>query len=311
VNVLALCGGVGGAKLALGLQRILPPGDLTVVANTGDDFLHLGLAISPDVDTVLYTLAGLANPSVGWGRAEESWHFMAEIKRLGEPTWFQLGDKDLAVHVARTRRLAAGEPLSAIVQDFARRFGIPGTVLPMTDDPVRTIVHTDVGRLGFQGYFVARRCEPIVRHLEYEGADRARPVSDVTQRLAAGDFAMVVICPSNPYLSIQPLLAIPGWRTALETSPAPVVAVTPVIAGSAVKGPTAKIMRELNIPLSAVSVSKHYEGVIDGFVLDAADAALAPEINVPVCITQTLMKTDADKETLARAVVQFGKRLRS
>lgn len=307
-GVLALTGGVGGAKLAWGLQSALPAGQLTVVANTGDDFVHLGLAISPDVDTVLYTLAELANPATGWGRDAETWQFMTELERVGGATWFRLGDKDLAVHVERTRRLAAGESLSAIVQGFAKRFGIPGTVLPMTDDPVRTIVHTDAGRLGFQDYFVARQCGPAVRQIDYEGASAARP-SAALEQLAAGDFEAVIICPSNPYLSIDPLLAIPAWREALIRSPVPVIAVSPVIAGAAVKGPTAKIMRELGIDISAVSVARHYAECIDGFVLDEADASLAPQIEVPVCVAPTWMRTPADKEALAQRVLEFAQRL--
>jgi LPPG:FO 2-phospho-L-lactate transferase len=309
-RILALSGGVGGAKLALGLQRVLSPGALTVVANTGDDFVHLGLAISPDIDTVLYTLAGLANPATGWGRAAETWQFMGEVERLGGPTWFRLGDKDLAVHVERTRRLAAGESLSSIVEDFARRFGIPGRVLPMTDDAVRTIVHSDAGTLAFQEYFVAQRCAPVVRRIEYVGAQEARP-SSALDALQNGAFDAVVLCPSNPYLSLQPLLAVPAWREALERTSIPVVAVSPVIAGAAVKGPTAKIMRELGIEISAVSVARHYAGIIDGFVIDTADELLAPQIDVPVRITRTLMSTVEDKESLARAVVQFATALRS
>ncbi|MET0660614.1 MAG: 2-phospho-L-lactate transferase CofD family protein, partial [Steroidobacteraceae bacterium] len=226
-RVLALCGGIGGAKLALGLHSVLPTGQLTVVANTGDDFEHLGFCISPDVDTVLYTLAGIANPQTGWGRAEETWHFMAEMERVGGPTWFQLGDRDLATHVERTRRLQNGERLHEIIRDFSRRFGIAGTVvLPMSDDRVRTIVHTDSGQLGFQDYFVARRCAPTVQRITYEGAEHAQAAGTVLQQLAESRFDAVVICPSNPYLSIQPLLAIPEWRSAIEHSPAPVIAIS-------------------------------------------------------------------------------------
>lgn len=304
-RVLALSGGIGGAKLALGLQRVLAPGALTVIANTGDDFEHLGLAISPDVDTTLYTLAELANPSTGWGRAEESWHFMKELQRLGGETWFQLGDKDLALHVERTRRLASGEPLHSIVSDFARALGIASIVLPMSDDPVRTIVHTDVGRLAFQEYFVGRRCVPTIARIEYEGAEVACAVPHVLQQLAEGAFAAVVICPSNPYLSIQPLLSIAEWNTALRNSPVPIVAVSPVIAGAAVKGPTAKIMRELGLDVSALTIARHYETVIDGFVLDEADAQLAATLHLPTTTMQTLMSTLAHKETLARRVLAF------
>lgn len=305
-RVLAFTGGIGGAKLALGLQRVLPPEDLTIVANTGDDFVHLGLSISPDIDTLLYTLAGLANPVTGWGRAEESWHFMTELARLGGETWFRLGDKDLAIHVERTRRLARGESLSSIVSHFAGRFGIRCTVLPMSDDPVRTIVHTDVGPLAFQDYFVARQCAPVVQRIDYEGGDSAH-ASVAAEQLSAGHFDAVVICPSNPYLSIEPIFAIPAWREALVNTSVPVIAVSPVIAGAAVKGPTAKIMRELGIDVSARSIAQHYENYLDGFVLDEADAGLASQIDVPVCVARTLMKADSDKEALARRVLEFAR----
>jgi LPPG:FO 2-phospho-L-lactate transferase len=310
-RVLALCGGVGGAKLALGLHTVLPAGHLTVVANTGDDFEHLGLYISPDVDTVLYTLSGLANPQLGWGRAEETWHFMEEIARLGGPTWFRLGDRDVAVHVERTRRLKSGEPLHRVIHHLAQRLGVGATtVLPMSDDPVRTIVHTDIGPLGFQDYFVARHCEPVVHRIVYEGAEHARPAGNVLQELAAGYFDAVVLCPSNPYLSIQPLLAIRAWRSALEHSPAPVIAVSPIIGGTAVKGPTAKIMRELNIDVSPVAVARHYGELLDGFVVDEADAHCIPELGIKAIATRTLMHTLADKQALAAEVIRFAQSLR-
>lgn len=312
LRVLALCGGIGGAKLALGLHSVLPPGHLTVVANTGDDFEHLGFCISPDVDTVLYTLAGLANPQTGWGRAAESWQFMAELERLAGPTWFHLGDKDLATHVERTRRLRSGEPLHKIIADFARRFGIAGTaVLPMSDNAVRTIVHTDQGQLGFQDYFVARRCEPIVQRITYEGAEQAHAAGPVLRQLAAGGFDAVIICPSNPYLSIQPLLAIPEWRAALNHSSAPVIAISPIIAGNAVKGPTAKIMGELGVDVSAVAVARHYEEIIEGFVVDEADVECVAQLPVRATATRTLMHTLADKQSLAQHVLQFAATLRS
>jgi LPPG:FO 2-phospho-L-lactate transferase len=308
-SVLALSGGIGGAKLALGLQGVVGPGRLTVVANTGDDFEHLGLAISPDVDTTLYTLAGLANPELGWGRAAESWHFMAELERLGGDSWFRLGDKDLAVHIERTRRLAAGEPLSGIVADFARRFGLATRVLPMTDDRVRTIVETTAGTLSFQRYFVEHRCEPCVTAIRYEGAEHAQPTQGALRELDRPDLAAVVICPSNPYLSIGPILAIPGWRVRLTSCRVPVIAVSPLIGGEAVKGPTAKIMRELGLEVSPLTVARRYAGIIGGFLLDRADAALAARFEMPVRVASTLMRTLADKERLAREVLDFAEAL--
>jgi LPPG:FO 2-phospho-L-lactate transferase len=304
-SVLALSGGIGGAKLALGLQGVLEPGRLTVVVNTGDDFEHLGLAISPDVDTTLYTLSGLQNPELGWGRAEESWNFMTELARLGGEVWFRLGDKDLALHVERTRRLAAGESPASITAHFARRLGIPTCILPMTCDRVRTTIETDEGTLGFQDYFVRRACAPAVRAIRYGGAEQARAATEAVDALREGAFAAVVVCPSNPYLSVDPILAIPGWRAALASSEVPVIAVSPLIAGQAVKGPTAKIMRELALDVSPLTVARHYAPLIDGFVLDQADAALAPQFDLPVHVAPTLMRHLADKERLAREVLEF------
>lgn len=309
-RVLAITGGVGGAKLALGMQHVLPADSLTVVVNTGDDFEHLGLAISPDVDTVLYTLAGLANEQTGWGRADERWHFMAEIERLGGETWFRLGDKDLALHVERTRRLAAGESLESITERIASRLGVATQVVPMSNDRVRTVVTTDAGVLDFQDYFVRRRCEPTVRGVRYEGASVARPVGCVAQ-LRGEELQAVVICPSNPWLSIDPILAIPQWRSALQATRTPVVAVSPLIGGKAVKGPTAKIMRELELDVSPLTIEHHYSGVIDGLVLDHADAHLAARMEVPVRITRTLMHTMKDKRHLAREVLDFAQSLTS
>lgn len=311
-EVLALSGGIGGAKLALGLQHVLPPGELTVAVNIGDDFEHLGLAISPDVDTLLYTLGGVSNPELGWGRASDSWNFMAEIERLGGETWFRLGDKDLAVHIERTRRLAAGESLAAITADFARRFGILGRVVPMTNDMVRTMVVTEEGTLDFQHYFVARRCEPAVKAMAYAGAADARLLPEIEQLLEhSTSLQAIVICPSNPWLSIAPILEIPAWREALRQTEVPVIAVSPLIGDQAVKGPTAKIMRELQLEVSSASIAQFYDGIIDGFVLDNVDAHLASQIGVATHVTTTLMKTAADKHRLAREVLEFAQSFRS
>jgi len=309
-SILALSGGIGGAKLALGLQSVLEPGNLTVIVNTGDDFEHLGLAISPDVDTTLYTLSGLANPELGWGRAEESWTFMGELARLGGEVWFRLGDKDLAVHIERTRRRAGGEPLGSIVASFAARLGVAARVVPMSDDRVRTVLDTEEGTLGFQDYFVRRRCIPAVRAIRYEGAEQARAPQEAIRALAEGAFAAVVICPSNPYLSVDPILAVPGWHQALASSKVPVIAVSPLIAGEAVKGPTAKIMRELALEVSPLTIARHYAPLLDGFVLDEADAPLAPQLDLPVHIAPTLMRDLRDKEHLAREVLGFAAMLR-
>ena len=307
--VLALCGGIGGAKLALGLYRHLAPGALSVAVNTGDDFEHLGLHISPDIDTVLYTLSGTDNPDTGWGRADETWTFMAALEALGGETWFRLGDGDLALHVERTRRLGAGESLSEVCAAFARRFGLDARILPMTGDPLRTVVHTPDGPLPFQHYFVRKRCEPRVTGVTFAGAEAARPNPEILRALADPALGAVVICPSNPYLSIDPILAVPGMRIALGACPAPVVAVSPVVGGRAVKGPTAKIMAELGVPVTNAAIAAHYEGLIDGLVLDRADRAEAAEIAVPALVTETVMTSLEDRIALAAAALGFAAEL--
>ncbi len=309
VRVVALSGGIGGAKLALGLYRTLPPDCLMVVCNTGDDFEHLGLSISPDLDTVMYTLAGVANAETGWGRAGETWTFMQALEQLGGETWFRLGDADLATHVERTRRLAAGESLSAVTDDFCRRLGIRARLVPMSDQPVRTLVRTDAGILPFQRYFVERRCAPRVRGFEFEGAGDARLTPGLGEALGHEGLESVVICPSNPFISIDPILAVPGMRAALVACRAPVIAVTPIIGGRAVKGPTAKMMTELGMPTSARAVADHYDDLIDGFVLDQADADQATAIDLPRLATRTLMVSEDDKRALAAEVLAFARRL--
>ena len=310
--VLALTGGIGGAKLCLGLQRVLPAGALRIIVNTGDDFEHLGLVISPDVDTALYTLAGLANVTLGWGREDETWSFMRVLETLGGPTWFRLGDGDLALHVERTRRLAAGEVLTDIVADVAQRLEVPSRIMPMSDDPVRTLVTTATGsELGFQEYFVRERCAPAVARLRYAGADSARMSAAAARSLQDSALQAIVIAPSNPYLSIDPVLAVPGMRAALRASGAPVIAVTPLIGDSAVKGPTAKIMKELGLAASPLTVLAHYRGLIDGFVLDERDAALLQDIDVPVRTCDTLMRSLADRERVARCTLELAQALRA
>jgi LPPG:FO 2-phospho-L-lactate transferase len=302
--VLALSGGIGGAKLALGLSRVVPPDRLIVVANTGDDFEHLGLSISPDLDTLMYTLAELSDPDKGWGRRAETWTFMAALAALGGATWFQLGDGDLATHVERTRRLAAGETLSRITADFCRRLGVGARVLPMSDQPVRTRVRCAEGWLDFQDYFVRRRCAPAVTELAYDGAASARPQADFMAALADPRLRAVVICPSNPYLSVDPILALPRVHEALASCAAPVVAVSPIIGGRAVKGPTAKMMTELGLQPTAAAVAQHYAGLIDLYVVDHGDAAVSLP-GVQTVKSAILMSTLADREALAGAVLGF------
>ena len=298
--VVALCGGIGGAKLALGLSRVVAGADLMVVANTGDDFEHLGFAISPDLDTIMYTLADLDDPQRGWGRRNETWTFMAALEALGGETWFALGDGDLAIHVERTRRRRAGEALSAITADFCRRLGIAARVVPMTDDVVRTRLRTDEGWLDFQDYFVRRRCAPRVLEVVYDGAATARAHADVLAALGDPRLRAVVICPSNPFLSIEPILAVPDLREAIARAAAPVVAVSPIVGGHAVKGPTAKMMSELGLEVNAVAVARRYQELLDAYVLDRVDAAQAAKLGLPVTVAHTLMTTLADRENLAR-----------
>jgi LPPG:FO 2-phospho-L-lactate transferase len=308
--VLALSGGVGGAKLALGLYRVLPPDTLTVVANTGDDFEQLGLAVSPDIDTLLYTLSGNDNPELGWGRRGETWNFMAALEALGGETWFRLGDGDLATHVERTRRLHAGESLSAITDDFRRRLGVAARLLPMSDDAVRTRLQTAEGWLDFQDYFVRLHCEPVISELAFAGAEKARPYPDFLAALADPQLRAVVICPSNPFISIGPILAVPGIRAALRDCHAPVIAVSPIIGGKAVKGPTAKMMAELGLPVDATTVANHYRDFLDAYIADEEDAAAVADLDIPVVLTRTLMQSLADREALAHAVLAAADRVR-
>jgi len=308
-RVVALCGGIGGAKLALGLDRVLDPGQLTVVVNTGDDFEHLGLHISPDLDTVLYTLGGIADPERGWGRAEETWNFMEALGRFGGETWFQLGDRDLAMHVSRTEWLRCGRGFCEFVSRTAHALGISAQVLPMSNDAVRTIVETAEGDLPFQHYFVRRRCEPAVKGIRFEGALAASPSPGVLELLLNPAVRAIVVCPSNPYLSVDPILSIPGIRDALANGAAPVIAVSPIIGGQAVKGPTAKIMQELGVAVNTQAIGAHYRGLIDGLIIDEVDAADEARAGMPVMVTRTMMKNLVDRKRLAGDVVAFADRM--
>ena len=305
---VALSGGIGGAKLALGLARLLGE-RLTVIVNTGDDFEHLGLTISTDVDTTLYTLAGVANPETGWGRRDETWSFMKAVAELGGPTWFKLGDRDLAIHVERTRRLRAGETLTSVTAHLAARLGVAARVLPMSDEPVRTAVETETGTLAFQDYFAREQCRPAVRRIRYDGAETARPTVQIEAALSAPTLAGIIICPSNPWLSVDPILAVPGMREAIRASSAPVIAVSPIIGGKAVKGPTAKIMAELGLAVDVASIARHYGDLLDALVVDAADRATADALPVPASIADTLMQTTDDKIALARHCLSLCERL--
>ncbi|HEY9088560.1 MAG TPA: 2-phospho-L-lactate transferase [Anaerolineaceae bacterium] len=303
MKITALAGGVGGAKLADGLARCLAPGDLTIIVNTGDDFEHFGLRISPDLDTVCYTLAGIANPQTGWGRQGETWTAMESLRRLGAPDWFNLGDGDLATHLERTRRLRAGESLSQVTAAFCRAWGIPQLVLPMSDQPVETFVETrDEGSLAFQEYFVHRRCEPEVTGFRFVGIEAAQPAPGVLESIRAAD--AVVICPSNPWVSIGPITALNGVEQALREKFT--LAVSPLIGGQAVKGPAAKMYRDLGIQPTAKAVANSYRGFVSAFMIDRVDHAEAEEIQrwgIMTVTTDIIMSSPEDRRRLGREVL--------
>ena len=302
MKIVALAGGVGGAKLAHGLAQILSPEDLTVIVNTGDDFEHYGLYICPDLDTVCYTLAGLANPETGWGRVNEEWNAFGNVSMLGGPDWFKLGDKDLGTHLERTRRLNQGQTLTQITKDFCKAWGIEHTVLPMSDQPVRTIVETDEGELAFQEYFVHRRCEPRVKGFRFDRVENAEPAHGACEAIQSAD--AIIICPSNPWVSIDPILrVISHWERGK-----PVIAVSPIIGGQTVKGPAAKMYRELGIEPSALAVANHYRGLATGFVLDQIDEQLEGDVmglNMRTLVTNTLMNSLDNRSQLAKDVLNF------
>jgi len=307
LNVVALAGGVGGAKLALGLQEVLTPGALTVIVNTGDDFEHWGLNISPDIDTMLYNLAGINNQEFGWGRAGETFRTLETVGQLGGEEWFRLGDQDLAIHLRRTEWLRQGISLSEVTDRLRRSLGVPSRVLPMSDKPVRTLVHTDEGDLPFQHYFVRLRCEPILIDLTFLGANETRLTEHAFDALKSAD--VIVLCPSNPYLSIDPILSVPGLRQYLRHTEIPKVAVSPIVSGQAIKGPTAKIMKELGVLISPHSVVDRYDDFLNGFVLDHADSAWADSIQVPTLLTNTIMSDLASKKRLAEELLTFARQL--
>ena len=300
MKIVALAGGVGGAKFAHGLAQTLPPEDLTVIVNTGDDFEHYGLSISPDLDTVCYTLAGMANPETGWGRIHESWNVIENAARLGGPSWFNLGDRDLGTHLERTRRLKAGQTLTQITRDFCKAWRVEPEVLPMSDQPVRTIVETEEGDLAFQEYFVHRRCEPRVTGFRFEGVDIAEPAPGAREAIQSAD--AVIICPSNPWVSIDPILQI------IKRIEKPVIAISPIIGGQTVKGPAAKMFLELGIEPSALAVAEHYCDLAAGFILDSIDQTLEENIrrlNMRTLVTNTLMTSLDNRKQLARDVLDF------
>ncbi len=304
LKIVALAGGVGGAKLAEGLAQVLPPENLTVIVNTGDDFDHLGLRICPDLDTVCYTLAGIANPDTGWGRANETWNALDNLETLGGPTWFRIGDKDLGTHLERTRRLNNGIKLSQITHVFCRSWGVLPTVMPMSDEVVSTKVYTDMGVMPFQEYFVQRKCQPTVKGFKFDGVEKSQPAPGVLAAIELSD--VIIICPSNPWVSIDPILAVPQIRSVLVLRK--VIAVSPIIGGLAVKGPAAKMFSDLGIQPSAIAVAQHYENLIQGFVFDQTDSGLLEEIchlGISPYVTDSIMRTSEDRSRVAAEVLDF------
>ena len=301
-NIVLLCGGVGGAKLADGFQHVLAPGQLRVIVNTGDDFEYRGLPISPDLDTVLYTLAGVANAAQGWGRADESWHVQAQWHELGLDTWFQLGDRDIALHLMRRELQLQGMRLTQISRALALRFGVPSELLPMCDAPAPTTVLTEVGEMPFQEYFVKHQCRPAVRGFRYGAAGECELPDEIREALDADDLDGIVLCPSNPYLSIAPILAVPGMRDCLVRSRVPVIAVSPIIGGAAVKGPAAKIMRELDLTVSPLQIAREYGDFLDAMLIDESDAGLlgsGDHGDPRLVAAPIMMRTPEDRRALA------------
>ena len=309
---LALSGGIGGAKLALGLEHIFNSPKLMIAGNTGDDFEHFGLNISPDLDTLLYTLSGKSDLERGWGLANETWSFMKAMKEIGGEIWFQLGDRDLAIHVERTRRLKEGERLSLITSSFCRKFGVKSHIVPATDDSLKTLVKTPKGILSFQHYFVRDQCRPKILGLKYEGLENAQPCPALEEALESSLLETVVVCPSNPFLSIDPILAVKGVREKLKSSKARVIAVSPIVGGDAVKGPTANNMRDLGFSVSAYTIAKYYSDFIDGFMLDKGDEneiSRIESLGMQVGLADTVMTDLQSKIKLAEDVLRFSKTL--
>jgi LPPG:FO 2-phospho-L-lactate transferase len=312
MRVVALSGGVGGAKLAHGLYRALEPDALTLIVNTGDDFDHYGLRICPDLDTALYTLAGLANEATGWGVAGETWATLDMLRGYGVDTWFQVGDRDFATHILRTARLKEGATLTAVSAEIADALGVRAAILPMADEPVPTQVRTSAGELAFQEYFVRRRHGDDVLGVRYEGAEDAKPTPLALEALAAAE--AIILCPSNPFVSVGPILAVAGMRDLLRGARAPRVAVSPIVGGQALKGPADRMLATMGHEVSAYGVAAWYGALLDGIVIDRLDAEQAPRIEslgLRTLVTNTVMSSVEDRLRLARDVLQFAASLRT
>jgi LPPG:FO 2-phospho-L-lactate transferase len=306
-SIVALAGGVGGAKLAQGLDRVLSPGQLAIVVNTGDDEVFHGLHVSPDLDTVMYTLAGLANVETGWGVAGDTFKALEMLKQYEAPsTWFNLGDKDLATHIERTRLLRQGWSLSKVTAHLCRQLRIKAAVFPMSNEPVRTVVETDIGCLPFQEYFVKHRCQPTVRGICFEGAEKA--LMSLELELALRKATSVIVCPSNPIVSIGPILSVPGVRDRLKAFNGIRLAVSPIVADEALRGPAAKMLQELGEEVSCVGVARRLREVCDVFVIDSLDARRRRDIQalgIDAVVLDTIMNSDKDKVRLARELLQI------
>ena len=307
-GLCVLSGGVGGAKLVLGLSQVLNNDDFMTIVNTGDDFVHLGLKICPDIDTIIYTLAELVDQERGWGLKDESWNFLEKTKLLGGESWFNLGDKDLATHVHRTQRLAKGEDLTSITKNLASSFGVEAKIVPMTNDLVSTVVETREGDLAFQHYFVRDRCLPIVKSFRFEGIKSSVINPSIKEYGEENNKSAVLLAPSNPFVSIDPIIGVPGMTEKLVTMKGPKIAISPIINSKAIKGPAAKMMQELGIPSTSIEVTNHYKGLIDAIVIDHADAALSEKIEdmgIKVFVTNTVMHSLKEKITLANECLNF------
>ena len=309
-KTLVLCGGVGGAKLAYGLSKLTAPEEIVFLVNTGDDFIHLDLYISPDLDTVMYTLAGVNDPKKGWGVEEETWNALGSLKKYGLDTWFQLGDKDLATHIRRTQLLKEGLKLSEVTRNLSNQLGLKHLILPMSESPVQTILQTDQGELSFQEYFVKYKCNPKIEKIKFLGNEVAEVPTFLEKLIKDNEFTGVIICPSNPYLSVDPILSINKFRTFLLETNIPVLAVSPIIDNDSIKGPTAKIMREMKITPSVNSIAAHYEELINILVIDQKDKESQTSIgSLEYLVDSIYMKNNEDKISLAKVCLEELKKL--
>lgn len=309
MSVICLSGGVGGSRFANGLQSLLPSGDLRVIVNTGDDFQLHGLYICPDIDSVLYSLAAVSDAERGWGRANETWQCLDVLSDLGQPDWFRLGDKDLAIHIVRTNQLRLGMSLKEVIDNFCVRLGVPTSIIPMTEDAVMTFLHTDSGLMDFQEFFVKRRCQPTVQGVFYKNIENADLHVKAFEAMQDSSLEAIFIAPSNPFLSIDPILSLPGMREVLSKRRVPCVAISPLVGGRAVKGPLGEMLDSLKGSRLPNVFVEHYSGLIDGLILDESDVEYASSIKIPTHFCSTLMRDQEAKTGLALSSMQFASRL--